>query len=319
MKGLQSDPSAQALTEAKHPIAVVAERTGLTQDVIRVWERRYGAVEPARGKGGQRLYTDADVERLHLLNRASDAGRSIGQIARLPTSDLARMVDEDVAAREARTSSSMESIDADELIDVALGYTRSLASAALEDHLRRAESLLGLTAFIERVAGPLLRRVGDEWHAGRLTPGQEHLASSIIQDILVAKMRAFSERDGAPRVLVATPAGERHAIGAVLVGAAAALHGWNVLYLGADLPAAEIAAAAVAADVTMVAVSIVYVDDRRRMLGEMRSLRERLPGTIALVVGGSGAVLLWRELSGDGIRVEGKLDRVFGSMHSDGP
>ena len=105
MKGLQSNPRGQAAAEAKHPIAIVAERTGLTQDVIRVWERRYGAVDPARGKGGQRLYTDADVERLHLLNRASDAGRSIGQIAKLPPSDLARMVDE--VAPNARTSPSM--------------------------------------------------------------------------------------------------------------------------------------------------------------------------------------------------------------------
>ena len=318
MKGLKSDPSAQSASEAKHPIAVVADRTGLTQDVIRVWERRYGAVDPARGKGGQRLYTDADVERLDLLNKAADAGRSIGQIATLPTSDLAKMVDEDVASREARGSSATESIDANALIEVALDYTRSLESTPLEDHLRRAASLLGVIAFIERVAAPLLRRVGDEWHAGRLTPAQEHLASGILQDILVAMMRGFTKRDGAPRVLVATPAGERHAIGAALVGAAAALHGWNVLYLGADLPTDDIAAAAIASGVTMVAVSIVYVDDRQRVLGEMRLLRERLPATIDLVVGGSGAVLLWRELSGSGIRVGAKLDLVFGWMESDG-
>lgn len=318
MKRLESSASEQSGSEARHPIGVVADRTGLTQDVIRVWERRYGAVEPARGKGGQRLYTDADIERLDLLNRASDAGRSIGQIARLATSVLGRMVDEDAAARDARASSSSQSIDADELIDLGLAYTRSLASAALEDLLRRAVSLLGVTAFVERVAAPLLRKVGDEWHAGRLTPSQEHLASSILHDILVATMRGFSERDGGPRVLVATPAGERHAIGAALVGAAAALHGWNVVYLGVDLPAAEIAAAAVAADVTMVAVSIVYVDDRQRVLGEMRSLRGLLPGTIDLVVGGSGAVLLWRELAGNGVRVEGKLDLVFGPVYSNG-
>lgn len=318
MKGLQSDPRAQIDAEAKHPIAVVAERTGLSQDVIRVWERRYGAVDPARGKGGQRLYTDADVERLDLLNKASDAGRSIGQIATLPTSELAKMVEEDVAAREARGSSSTESIDANALIDVALDYTRSLDSTPLEDHLRRAASLLGVIGFIERVAAPLLRRVGDEWHAGRLTPAQEHMASGILQDILVAMMRGFTKRDGAPRVLVATPTGERHAIGAALVGAAAALHGWNVLYLGADLPSDDIAAAAIASGVTMVAVSIVYVDDRQRVLREMRLLRERLPATIDFVVGGSGAVLLWRELSGSGIRVGAKLDLVFGWMDNDG-
>jgi DNA-binding transcriptional MerR regulator/methylmalonyl-CoA mutase cobalamin-binding subunit len=314
MKGDKSDPGESSSTEPRHPIPVVAERTGLTQDVIRVWERRYRAVEPARGNGGQRLYTDADVERLRLLSRASSAGRSIGQIASLSTIELARIVDEDVASRNARYSSSVEPIDRGETIDRALGYARSLASTALEDHLRRASARLGMTAFIEGVAAPFLRKVGDEWHAGRLTAAQEHLASSILQDILVAQMRSFPARDGAPRVLVATAAGERHGIGALSVGAAAALHGWNVLYLGVDLPAEEIVRAAIAAEVAMVAVSIVYVDDRQRVLGEMRALRAGLPETITFVVGGSGAVLLWRELSGGGIRVEAKLDHIFGAV-----
>ena len=96
---------------------------------------------------------------------------------------------------------------------------------------------MGVTAFLESVAAPLLRRVGDEWHAGRLTPAQEHLVSSVLHDIAVETMRALTQQVGVPRVLVATPAGERHVIGAALVGAAAAVEGWNVLYLGADLPA----------------------------------------------------------------------------------
>src|SRR5437868_1909438 len=95
---------APAPDTARHPIAVVAERTGLSQDVLRVWERRYGAVHPARASGGQRLYTDADVERLALLSAATRAGRSIAQVATLETSALAALVDEDIAARERHVS-----------------------------------------------------------------------------------------------------------------------------------------------------------------------------------------------------------------------
>src|SRR5512132_1147185 len=100
MKALR--PSEPADTP-RHPIAVVAERTGLSQDVLRVWERRYGVVTPTRGPGGQRLYTDADVERLALLNAATRAGRGIGQVAGLTTDAIASLVDEDIAARERRT------------------------------------------------------------------------------------------------------------------------------------------------------------------------------------------------------------------------
>lgn len=308
----QSDP------ETRHPIALVADRTGLTQDVLRVWERRYGAVRPERGKGGQRLYTNADVERLNLLASAVAAGRSIGQIANLPTNALARMVDEDTAARKGRASPAGEPVDDNEMVELGLLHTRSLASAALDNHLRRAAALLGVAAFVERVAVPLLRRVGDEWHAGRLTPSQEHLTSSILHDILVGTMRGFTESGAASRVLVATPAGERHAIGAALVGAFAAMEGWNVIYLGTDLPAAEIAAAAIAAEVTVVALSIVYVDDRERILGELRSLRARLPKNIAVIAGGSGATLLRRELFPSGVRVAGKIDELFALATSDG-
>lgn len=297
-----------------HPIAVAAERTGLTQDVIRVWERRYGAVKPARTKGGQRLYTNADVERLTLLNVATDAGRSIGQIARLSTRELRLMVDEDRSAREGRSVSVPDRLDTAEFVALGLALTRSLAGTELNLHLRRAAASLGVTAFVARVAVPLLRQVGEEWHAGRLTPSQEHLASSVLHDILVGTMRGFSQRNGASRVLVATPAGERHAIGAAVVGAAAAMEGWNVVYLGADLPATEIAAAAKAADVAIVALSIVYVDDRQRLLTEVRSLRKQMPQHMSLVVGGSGAALIERDLSAAGVRVARDIDGVFASQ-----
>ena len=117
-------------------------------------------------------------------------------------------------------------------------------------------------------------------------------------------MRAFPQRHGAPRVLVATPAGDRHAIGAALVGAVAAMEGWNVLYLGTDLPAHEIADAASAARVRVVALSVVYVDDAARVLDELRTLRSRLPTAVAIIAGGAGARSIAAELTAIGVLVE---------------
>src|SRR5215218_3968718 len=84
-----------APTIPRHPISVVVDRTGLSQHLLRVWERRYGAVEPTRGEGGHRLYSDADIERVRLLHAATRGGRTIGQVARLSADALARMVAED--------------------------------------------------------------------------------------------------------------------------------------------------------------------------------------------------------------------------------
>ena len=315
MKALQENPTAAA----RHPIAVVAERTGLTQDVLRVWERRYGAVQPERGAGGQRRYTDADIERLALLHAATRAGRSIGQVAGLPTDALTALVDEDVAARTRQSppataaSAAAEAVAA-EAVAASLALARALDGARLDEALRRTAARLGVSAFLESVAAPLLRQVGDEWHAGRMTPAQEHLVSSALHDIIVETMRSFSKANGAPRVLVATAAGDRHAVGAALVGAAAAVEGWNVLYLGADLPAAEIADAARTAAVRVVALSLVYVDDRARVLGELRAIRSRLPREVTLIAGGGGAGALASELAAMGVRVESSIPGLVAEL-----
>ena len=314
MKQLRSKKPSHPATKGQHPIAVVAERTGLTQDVLRVWERRYGAVKPTRGPNGQRFYTDADVDRLRILHAATTAGRSIGQVAKLSDKALNTMVEGDLAARATLVSAAADSTDAAPFIDAALVFTQSLEAARLNDHLRRASAALGVPDFLARVAVPLLRRVGDEWHAGRLTTAQEHLASSVLHDIFVERMRAYSAHSDSPRVLIATPAGERHAIGAALVGAAAAVDGWTVIYLGADLPAREISTAAIASDVRAVALSVLYVDDRERIVRELRTLRSQLPAGIALFVGGSGALSLARELSGSGIRVTENVAELYDEL-----
>ena len=135
MKALRPPDSAAS---ARHPIAVVAERTGLSQDVLRIWERRYGAVTPTRAPGGQRLYTDADVERLALLNAATRAGRGIGQVAGLSTDAIAALVNEDIAARERLTPAAIAAPEFEDVIGDALALARRLDAAPLNEALRRA-------------------------------------------------------------------------------------------------------------------------------------------------------------------------------------
>jgi methylmalonyl-CoA mutase cobalamin-binding subunit/DNA-binding transcriptional MerR regulator len=286
----------------------------LSQDVLRVWERRYAAVHPIRGRGGQRYYSDADLERLALLRAATSAGRSIGQVARLPTEAIAALVTGDLAARARRDPPSSAVPGAVEAVESALVLARSLDAQALDELLRRSVATLGVSAFIETVAAPLLRRVGDEWHAGRLSPSSEHLVSSTLHDIVAGTMRSFPQRNGAPRMLIATPAGDRHAMGAALVGAAAAVEGWSVLYLGSDLPARDIADAASAAGVRVVALSLVYVDNPARVLGELHALRTRLRPGMWIIAGGEGARSLAAELAAMDVLVETSIPGLVAQL-----
>lgn len=295
----------------RHPMGVVAERTGLSPDVIRVWERRYGVVEPSRDAGGNRLYTDAEVTRLELLGRAVEGGRSIGRIADLSDEAVAELVRSDAAARwrtarppsaaEGSSGSAATGAGAAAVVERAFERTRALDAAGLEELLERAALVLGVRVFLEGVAAPLLRRVGDAWHAGVVGVAHEHMASGVTVSLLGRLRRRLPATAGAPLIAVGTPAGERHEVGALLAAATAASEGWRVLYLGPDLPGPEIASAAEAAGARAVALSVVRQNVNGEMAEAVRAVAEPLRGRADVLLGGAGAEGLRERLSGAGV------------------
>ena len=308
--------STDAAEQARHPIAVVSERTGLSQDLLRIWERRYRAVAPTRTAGGERLYSDADVERLRLLDAVVAAGRRIGRVAALPTSDLAELVAGDRAAKDRRAAESPTQSDGDTaFIEFAFEHIRNLDARGLDQLLRRSATMVGTPAFLDQSVVPLLREIGDRWHDGRLSIAEEHMASAIIEAFVVAAIQAMAVPEGAPSVFVATPMGSRHVIAAALVGAAASAVGWRPVFLGGDLPAAEIARAAIAGSAMAVALSVVYADDLSRTLSELRLLRQRLPAHVAVIVGGRAVLPHARALERAGIEVSETIAGARSILH----
>ena len=287
---------------AGHPIAVVAERTGLSRDVLRVWERRYGAVAPSRSAGGQRLYSDEDVARFRLLAAATKNGRTISLVAGLATEALQRLVTEDQAERPAPASDSDAHAHA-ERVEAALQHTRALDSSALDHELRRTLARLGIPAFLEQLVPAFMHRVGKEWQAGLLTIAHEHLASAAVIAIVLEAMRSVPESPGAPRLLVATPASERHAVGAALAAAAAALDGWSIVYLGVDVPSADIVTAAAASNARAVALSVVHTDVPDHVVRELHAVRAALAAKVLVIVGGAAAARMADRITAPGLVV----------------
>lgn len=294
--------------DAIHPIGVAAERAGISPDLIRAWERRYGVVEPGRDEAGRRVYTSADIARLRLLARATEGGRSIGQVADLEQAALDELVREDEAARRADAPPTVVPEGVAQVVEAALGHARALDAAALEALLLRAASLHGVPLLLRGVLAPLFRAVGDLWHEGSLTPSQEHLASATVRGVLARVLAGVPVAADAPMLLVTTPAGERHEIGALLAAAAATVEGWRVTYLGTDLPAADIAAAARETRARAVAVSAVYAPGPEALVDELRALRASLPRDVALVLGGAAAADASEGIEREGVAVPGDLD-----------
>jgi MerR family transcriptional regulator, light-induced transcriptional regulator len=276
-------------TPPLHSVRVVARRTGLTPDLLRAWEKRYGAVQPSRSEGGQRNYSDADIERLRLLVSATEAGRQIGQVARLDNDALREMVAADARLAPPAAVEARDELAVNEYLAGALAAAERFDSATLEATLRTAALRLPSEQMLDRVIGPLLVTIGSGWHDGRFPPANGHLATTIIRRVLTWMTDYPAARDDAPAIIVGTPAFQMHDLGAMLAATAAAGNGWRVTYLGASLPAAELVRAARLADADAVALSIVHPLDDPRVALELRELRATLPTRTALVVGGAGA------------------------------
>jgi len=274
------------MAEAHHAIKSVARRTGLTAHVIRIWEKRYQAVQPERTGTNRRLYSDEQIERWSLLRAITRAGHNIGPVAKLPTEKLRKLAAEAETTDRRLLRATVDATGKLTILEECIAAVEKLDSRALEDALRRGATELGAQGLLQRVIAPLGQTIGELWRDGSITAAHEHFASAVIRVFLGHAAKPFAGTDSAPVLIVATPAGQIHELGALLVGAAAANRGWHVTYLGASLPAAEIAGAARQNQARAVALSLVYPEDDPRLEGEIIRLHESLPTEVSLLVGG---------------------------------
>lgn len=233
----------------RYPIRAVSLMTGLGLDTLRAWERRYQAVVPGRGDRG-RFYTDDDVARLRQLAELVKRGHAIGTIARLPDRELSRLLEGSDARAEGADRGP--SADLGPLMEALDRYDLD----RLESSLNRYAVVLPPPDLVHSVIVPLLREVGRRWESGSLQPAQEHLVSAIVRSVVGGLLRTSARPGASPLIVFATPAGERHELGLLCAAVLAASAGYGVVYLGADLPAADIMRAARGAGAHVVVVAL---------------------------------------------------------------
>jgi methanogenic corrinoid protein MtbC1 len=278
--------------EQGHTMKFVARRTGLSPHVIRIWEKRYGAVTPSRTQTRRRLYTDSEIERLVLLRRATLAGHSIRQIANLSLAQLRALVAEDEAAVPPPAPGLRSPVDvstAQAHVAASMTAVQALDAIALENALMRARVALSHTAFLEALIVPMMQSIGDLWRDGSLRIMHEHLVSAIVRTLLGSLVTPTSLLPTAPHMVVTTPAGQLHEIGALIVASIASMEGWRVTYLGPNLPAEDIAAAVQQDPARAVGLSIIYPPDDPRLPQELARLRRYIGSDTPLFVGGRAA------------------------------
>ncbi len=275
-----------------YPVKTVARLTGLTPDLVRAWERRYGVVAPVRGPRGARLYTGEDVLRLRLLADLVARGRAIGDIAGIAPEALRQMALQDTSSGGAVIAAAGTS---EHVIERVLAALEAYDLIEVERALGESLLALGAVRFVEGVGVPLLERIGERWRAGELSPAEEHLVSTILRSLFGGLMRLQAPLRS-PSVLLTSPSGERHELGLSVVALLCLQAGLAVAYAGVDLPAEDILAAARRSGVRIVGLSVVSDENHDRAVEQLRRVEKGLPAEVELWLGGRDADRVTRDL-----------------------
>jgi len=251
-------------------IGELSRRSGVSPELLRAWERRYGLLRPTRSGGGLRLYSSADLERVRAMQRHLAAGFAAAEAAALATRPVDAS-DRPYAPDAARA----------DLATAVAAFDEARVHAVLDALLGAAT----LDAVLSDVIIPFLHELGDRWERGEVSVAQEHFASGILRGRLLALTRGW-DRGLGPRILLACAPREQHDLGLIAFGLALRSRGFRILYLGADTPLESVAGAARAAALEFVVVSAVHPDRFRAVAPQLEELaRER-----RLSIGGAGVV-----------------------------
>ena len=219
-----TDPSPAMLR-----IGELSRRLGISDHVLRAWERRYGLLRPVRSTGGFRLYSEADLDRIRRMQAHLAQGLSAAEAARAA-------IDEDRPART--TGDTGELAHHDGLAEAAEALTLALdefdeptAHAVLD----RLLNTLTVETVLRDVVLPYLHDLGERWQQATVSVAQEHFATNVIRGRLASLGRGWGHGHG-PRAVLACVPGELHDLALLAFGIVLNRNGWRIEYFGANTP-----------------------------------------------------------------------------------
>ncbi|WP_028309960.1 MerR family transcriptional regulator [Derxia gummosa] len=268
-------------------IAAVERDTGLSKDLLRVWERRYGFPRPGRDGFGERTYPADQIEKLRLLRRLMGAGHRPGKIIQLEVAELRRLAGESGTGGGTPAPATRGGEALDPLLDLVKRHDAEALRTALQQGLIR----LGLTRFVTELVAPLVARVGEAWARGWFEVFEEHLFTEVVQSVMRTTIGSVPATRGEPNVLLTTLPQEAHGLGLLMAESMLVLHGCTCLSLGVQTPVWDIVRAAEARKADVVALSFSAFVSPATVAEGLAELRQRLPASVEIWAGGSNAAL----------------------------
>jgi MerR family transcriptional regulator, light-induced transcriptional regulator len=255
-------------------IGELAKRTGVSPELLRAWEQRYGLLQPTRTPGGFRLYSAADEARVQQMQDLVSGGLAAAQAAHLLLSG---------GEPAPRTISASATILDDEAGNLTASLDR-LDEQAANTALDRLFAAYTVETVLQDVVLPYLQRLGERWEAGEVSVAQEHFASNLLRGRLLGLAQGWGQGQGPGAVLACLP-GEHHELGLLAFGVALRRRGWRITYLGTNSPIGAVADIARSLGPAVVVLLSMNPDNFLEHAGEIKKLANQVP----IVTAGMGA------------------------------
>jgi len=252
-------------------IGELSRRVGVSPEVLRAWERRYGVLRPTRSEGGFRLYSTADEERVRRMLALQQEGLSPAIAAR-----TAATADDGASAASAVPAEALRQALADALDR----FDEGAANRTFD----RALAVLTLDTLLRQIVLEYLADLGERWSAGLASVAQEHFATNVLRGRLLGLARDWGQ-GGGPLALLASPPGELHDLGLICFGLALRAHGWRIAFLGADTPVDTLKHAADSLRPDLVVLTATVAQRLSQIQSELREVS----GSTRLALAGAGA------------------------------
>jgi MerR family transcriptional regulator, light-induced transcriptional regulator len=233
--------------DARLRIGELSRRSGVSPELLRAWERRYGLLRPQRTAGGLRLYSSGDLDRVRAMQRHMTQGLAAREAAALAGQ---------MTAQAALRRAGVAAFDPDQARAELGGALEAFDEPRAQGVFDELLALASVGVLLADVVMPYLHDLGDRWERGELSVAQEHFASNVLRGRLLGLARGWG-RGAGPRALLACPEGERHDLGLIAFGLALRERGWRIDYLGPDTPVESIEEAARGTDPSVVVLSAV--------------------------------------------------------------
>lgn len=263
------------LDDPIYNMKAVEQQTGISAATLRAWERRYMLVEPKRTASGYRLYSDRDVALLRWVRNQMTEGMTISRVVAMLEAMRQHGDPIWVDSEDAPIAPQQESpVPPSSFVQPLYQALTALDADRADEVMEQAFTLYTMSTVYLEIITPTLVEIGEAWHRGEVTISTEHFSSTYLRGRLLAQFRAYANHHDMPMIMVGCAPGERHEVGALIFAILLRQHGYNVIYLGQDVPVEDMIETALHERPAMLCLSANSPATARGLAGLQSGLRQ---------------------------------------------